>query len=53
MNTELARIWKEGAMAYSRYHPGIYLDELKKTMKNVRRDIQCPGRDANQATPEY
>jgi hypothetical protein len=32
MNGELQRIWKEMVVAY----PGICLDELRKTMKNLR-----------------
>jgi hypothetical protein len=35
---ELERIWKEEVMAYLRYHPGICLEELKKTIKtSVKR----------------
>jgi hypothetical protein len=26
-------IWKEMVMAYSRYYPSIYLEQLKKTKK--------------------
>jgi hypothetical protein len=34
---------KEAIVAYSRYCPGIYLDVLKKTTKNLSKGNWCPG----------
>jgi hypothetical protein len=31
-----------------KYYPGICLEELRKTSKNVSQDSQCPGRDSSQ-----
>jgi hypothetical protein len=36
-----------------RYYPSICLEELRKTMKNLSRDSQSPGRDLNPGHPEY
>jgi hypothetical protein len=39
----MERIWKETAMAYSRYYPGICLEGLKKTAKNFNRLADAPA----------
>jgi hypothetical protein len=36
-----------------RYFPGIYLDGLRKTTKNLSQDILSPGRDLNPGLTEY
>jgi hypothetical protein len=36
MNDGLKRIWKESIVAYLRYYPGIHLQGLGNTTKNVR-----------------
>jgi hypothetical protein len=36
-----------------RQYPGICLEGLRKTMKNLSQDIQSPGRDMNSVPPEY
>jgi hypothetical protein len=45
--------WKETAMAYSTFYPGICLEELKETMIHFSQDNQCPGWNSNWAPPEY
>jgi hypothetical protein len=34
-------------------NPGIILEGLRKTTKNLSQDSIFPGRDSNQARPEY
>jgi hypothetical protein len=36
-----------------RYYPGICLEELRKTMKDLSQDSRSPGRDLKPGTPEY
>jgi hypothetical protein len=38
-------IWKEVVVADSRYNPGMSIDELRKTTKNLIQGSRCPGRD--------
>jgi hypothetical protein len=49
--------WKECGRKWSRpnlrYCPGIRLEGLRKTMKNLSHDIWSPGRDFNTGPPEY
>jgi hypothetical protein len=41
INCELGRTWEEPGMAhFSRYYPGICLEDLMKTMKNLGQDSQ-------------
>lgn len=40
MNGELQRIWKQVIIAQSGYYPGIYLELMRKTMKNLSLDFQ-------------
>jgi hypothetical protein len=35
MNYELERIWVETVVAYSRYYTGIFVKELRKTIKTL------------------
>jgi hypothetical protein len=39
--------------SYSRYYPGIYLEGLEKTTKNLDRDSRSPGRDLNPGPARY
>jgi hypothetical protein len=32
----LEKIWKQAVVANSRYYPGIYQEDLRKTLKHVR-----------------
>jgi hypothetical protein len=36
-----------------RYYPGIRLEGLRKTTKNLSKDSRSPGRDLNLGPPEY
>jgi hypothetical protein len=36
-----------------RYYPGICLEGLRKTTKNLTQDNRSPGRDLNPGPPEY
>jgi hypothetical protein len=36
-----------------RYYPGICLEGLRKTTKNLSQNNQFPGRDFNPGPPEY
>jgi hypothetical protein len=36
-----------------RYYPGIFLEGLRKTTKNLRQDSQSQGRDLNMGPTEY
>jgi hypothetical protein len=36
-----------------RYYPGIFVDGLKKTMKNLSQNSWSPGRDLNLGPLEY
>jgi hypothetical protein len=36
-----------------RLYPGIFLEGLRKTMKNLRQDIRSPSRDLSPGPPEY
>jgi hypothetical protein len=35
------------------YHADIWLEGLRKSVKNVSQDNRCPGSDQNRASPEY
>jgi hypothetical protein len=52
VNNELERMWKEAVWPSLRYYPDMYLEELRKTTKNLCRDRECPERDSNQAPAE-
>jgi hypothetical protein len=49
-------IWKEygsGRGRILRFYPGIRVERLVKTMKNLREDSRSLGRDFNSGPPEY
>jgi hypothetical protein len=46
---ELERIWKEAAMAWLMYFPGIYMEGLRK----ITKDSRCPDRGSIRTLPEY
>jgi hypothetical protein len=50
---ELERIWKEAVVAYSKYYPGICLQGLGKTTRNLGLDSTCLLQDSNRVPPEY
>jgi hypothetical protein len=48
--------WKGSGRKYSLHNSRYYassLEGLRKTMKNVSLDSQCPNHDLSQAPPEY
>jgi hypothetical protein len=47
MRDKLERIWKEAVMVSSRHYPGIYLEGLRKTTKNLNQDNWCPVKMIN------
>jgi hypothetical protein len=51
MNNELERIWKETAVALSKYYTGICLERLRKLQRNL--SIRCPGLESNRGPSEY
>jgi hypothetical protein len=36
-----------------RYYPGMFLEELNKTMQSVIQDSRSRGRDSNREPPKY
>jgi hypothetical protein len=50
-------IWKECGRKQSwpnlEYYPGIYLEGLRKTTKNLSHDNRSPDRDLNLKSREY
>jgi hypothetical protein len=53
MSDELERIWKEAIVDQSSYCSDIFMEELRKTKKNLDEDSRCPGRDSNRAPHEH
>jgi hypothetical protein len=47
---ELEIIWKESFVAYSRRYTEIFLEGLRKAMKDLVQDIRYPDRDSNPDT---
>jgi hypothetical protein len=47
MMDEWEGIWKEAAVAYSRYYRGIFFKELRKFTENLHHESRCPGRYSN------
>jgi hypothetical protein len=45
--------WKKVVVPQLRYYSAIYLDRLRKTMKNISLGSWCPGQDMKQAHPKY
>jgi hypothetical protein len=52
MIDETERIWKETAVAWSRYYSRVYLEGLRKTTKNLSQNSQCSSRGSNQTCLE-
>jgi hypothetical protein len=50
-SNELERMWKEAVVANLSYYPGICLEALGKTTKNLSQDSWSPGRDLNPGPP--
>jgi hypothetical protein len=46
-NNELERIWKEVVVGYLKALPGIYLEGVRYTTKNLSQD--SPSQDLNEA----
>lgn len=44
---ELQWIWKEDVLSRLNCHPGIFLEELRRPMKNLSEDSPCPSQDPN------
>jgi hypothetical protein len=42
-----------GGGLITRYYPGIRLEGLRKTTKDLNRDSQSPGRDVSPGPPEF
>jgi hypothetical protein len=40
VNDERNRIWKEAELTWKRWNPDICMEELRKTIENIRRDRQ-------------
>jgi hypothetical protein len=36
-----------------RYYPGVCLENLRKTMKNLSQDSRSPGQDLDPGPPKY
>jgi hypothetical protein len=53
MNAELDRIWKETAVASSRYYPGICMEGLRNTTNHISQDNRCHDLASNGTLPEY
>jgi hypothetical protein len=49
MTDELERICKEAVMAWMKYYPSIYLEELKKSVENLNQDSLSLSQDSNAA----
>jgi hypothetical protein len=43
VNNEIKRTWKEVVVPDLRYYPGIFQEGLRKMMKNLSQDSQCPS----------
>lgn len=53
MKDKLGRNWKEAVSSKSRYYPGsIYLERLKKVVKDFSRDIRRLDRESNREPTE-
>jgi hypothetical protein len=48
---DLARFWKETAVAWLRYYTGIFLEVLRKTMKTSVRIAHMPAKIRNEHAP--
>jgi len=41
LNDDFERIWKEAAVIYSKYSPGIFLERMRNTTMNLMQDVLC------------
>jgi hypothetical protein len=46
-------MWKEAVVANIRHYPGICLEGLRKTMRNLSQDSRFQGRDLNPERFKY
>jgi hypothetical protein len=53
MNNELEGCGRKQSWPNFWYNSGIFLEGLRKTMKNFREDNRYPGRDSNRSHPEF
>jgi hypothetical protein len=54
VNNETEKHLEEsGSGLIFRYYPGISLEGLRKTTKNLNEDSRSPGRNLNLKSPEY
>jgi hypothetical protein len=51
-NNELKSLWKEAVWSDSRHCPGVFLEGLAKTMKNLRQDSQSLGQELTSESPQ-
>jgi hypothetical protein len=49
---EWEEIWKEEAVAYSRYYTGMCLQGLREIVKNLSQGSRCTGRGSNRKPSE-
>jgi hypothetical protein len=47
VKSETERIWEKLFVAYFRYHPGMFLQGMRKHMKKFGQNSWCPGPDSN------
>jgi hypothetical protein len=40
-------------LVQSKYSPCLYLEKLRRTMRNLNHHSQCPSQDSNQVPAEY
>jgi hypothetical protein len=52
MNNKVKIIWKEVAVAETKYYSGICLQGLKKITRHLSHNSRCLGRSSNQAPLE-
>jgi hypothetical protein len=53
VDNELERSGRKRSWPNSRYCPGICLEGLRETTKNLGQDSRSPGQDLNPGSPEY
>jgi hypothetical protein len=52
MNNKGEIMWKEAVVAYLRDYPGICLEGMMKTAKDLNHNSRSPCRDLNPGPPE-
>jgi hypothetical protein len=50
---KMERMRKEAVVPNLKYYPGLCLEGLRKTSKNIGQDSRSPGQDLNSGPPEY